>query len=127
MEIKTKKHFNSLIKSLAEEILDEEDLDETTVTGNVVGYNTPFAFTGGKKKKKKYKDNTYRDKIGITHPNHTSNSFRYTYKKSFCWASFCRTYSRYNNYTALRDNYQTRVQYTGQAFRYSCRALGFTS
>ena len=64
MEIKTKKHFNSLIKSLAEEILDEDDLDETTVTGNVVGYNTPFAFTGGKKKKKKYKDNTYRYKIG---------------------------------------------------------------
>ena len=30
MEIKTKKHFNEIIKSLAEEILDEEDLDEIT-------------------------------------------------------------------------------------------------
>ena len=50
MEIKTKKHFNSLIKSLTEELLDEEDLDETTGTGAVAGYNTPFAF---KKKKKK--------------------------------------------------------------------------
>ena len=64
MEIKTKKHFNEIIKSLTEEILDEEDLDEITVTGDVAGYNTPFAFTGGKKKKKKYKDNTYREKLG---------------------------------------------------------------
>ena len=50
MEIKTKKHFNEIIKSLTEELLDEEDLDETTGTGSVAGYNTPFAF---KKKKKK--------------------------------------------------------------------------
>ena len=53
MEIKTRKHFNSLIKSLTEEILDEEELDELTVTANVDGYNTPFAFTGKKGKKKK--------------------------------------------------------------------------
>ena len=53
MEIKTKKHFNEIIKSLTEEILDEEDLDEMTVTGDVAGYGTPFAF--GKKKKKQKK------------------------------------------------------------------------
>ena len=62
MEIKQKKHFNEIIKSLAEEILDEGDLDEITTTGNVAGYNTPFAFTGGKKnnkkKKKKYSTNS---------------------------------------------------------------------
>ena len=60
MEIKTKKHFNEIVKSLTEEILDEEDLDEITVTGNVDGYNTPFAFTGkkGKKKKKKIATNS---------------------------------------------------------------------
>ena len=52
MEIKTKKHFNEIIKSLTEEILDEEDLDEMTATGNVDGYSTPFAFTGKKKKNK---------------------------------------------------------------------------
>ena len=52
MEIKNRKSFKSLIESLAEEILDEEDLDEITVTGNVDGYNTPFAFTGKKGKKK---------------------------------------------------------------------------
>ena len=57
MEIKTKKHFNEIIKSLTEEILDEEDLDETTGTGDVAGYNTPFAFKGkGKKGKKKNKE-----------------------------------------------------------------------
>ena len=53
MEIKTKKHFNEIIKSLTEEILDEEDLDEMTATGNVAGYNTPFAFGGRTKKDKK--------------------------------------------------------------------------
>ena len=62
MEIKTQKSFNDLISSLTEEILDEEELDETTGTGAVAGYNTPFFV--GKKKKKKYKDNTYREKLG---------------------------------------------------------------
>jgi hypothetical protein len=52
VEIKTKKHFNEIIKSLTEEILDEEDLDEMTATGNVDGYSTPFVFTGKKKKNK---------------------------------------------------------------------------
>ena len=57
MEIKTKKHFNEIIKSLTEEILDEEELDEISVTGNVDGYSTPFAFKGkGKNGKKKNKE-----------------------------------------------------------------------
>ena len=51
MEIKNRKSFNNLIKSLTEEIVEEEDLDEITVTGNVDGYNTPFAFAGKKGKK----------------------------------------------------------------------------
>ena len=60
MEVKTKKHFNEIIKSLTEELLDEEDLEEITVTGDVAGYNTPFAFTGkkGKKKKKQISTNS---------------------------------------------------------------------
>ena len=58
MEIKNRKSFKSLIESLAEEILDEEDLDEMTATGNVAGYGTPFAFTGGKGKKKKISTNS---------------------------------------------------------------------
>ena len=48
MEVKTKKSFNNLIESLTEELL-----DEMTSTGNIDGYMTPFAFTGGKGKKKK--------------------------------------------------------------------------
>ena len=53
MEIKTKKHFNEIIKSLTEELLDEEDLDEISGTAGVDGYNTPFAFRGKDKKSKK--------------------------------------------------------------------------
>ena len=53
MEVKTKKHFNDLIKSLTLEVVKEEELDELTVTGNIDGYMTPFAFTGKKGKKKK--------------------------------------------------------------------------
>ena len=60
MEIKNKKSFNDLIKSLVEEIVEEEDLDEISTTASVDGYNTPFAFTGkkGKKKKKKVATNS---------------------------------------------------------------------
>ena len=59
MEIKTKKHFNEILKTLTLEIV-EEELDEITVTGDVDGYNTPMAFTtgGGKKKKKKIATNS---------------------------------------------------------------------
>ena len=68
MEIKTRKHFNSLIKSLTEEILDEEDLSEFNTTASVGGsYMTPFAFDPeGEKNKKKYKSkpNSHRKKIG---------------------------------------------------------------
>ena len=65
MQIKTKKSFNNLIKSITEEILDEEELDEITTTGDIEGYNTPFAFTGkkGKKKKKKISTNSTGYKV----------------------------------------------------------------
>jgi len=62
VEIKNKKSFNNLVKSLTEKILEEEDLDEITTTAGSPGYMTPFAFTGGskknKKKKKKYSTNS---------------------------------------------------------------------
>ena len=66
MEVKTKKSFNDILESLVEEILDEEELDEITVTGDVEGYSTPFAFDPEGKKKKKYgkKKNSHRKKIG---------------------------------------------------------------
>tara|TARA_R100001443_G_C3340820_1_gene174422 strand:- start:396 stop:704 length:309 start_codon:yes stop_codon:yes gene_type:complete len=60
VEIKNRQSFNNLIKSLTNEILEQEDLDEITTTGNIAGYNTPFAFTGkkGKKKKKEISTNS---------------------------------------------------------------------
>jgi hypothetical protein len=57
VEIKTKNSFNELIKNLTLEIIEEEELDEITTTGNVDGHSTPFAFRGkGKKGKKKNKE-----------------------------------------------------------------------
>ena len=61
MEIKNKKSFKSLIESLTEEFLDEEELDEdngVTTTGDAEGYETPKAFTVAKGKKKKKKIST---------------------------------------------------------------------
>ena len=56
MEIKTKQSFNDLLESLVEEILDEEELDEITTSGDAGAYMTPMAFDPeGKKKKKKKK------------------------------------------------------------------------
>ena len=55
MEVKTKKHFNEIIKSLVEEIFEKEELEEITVTDDIAGYDSPFAFgdTSAKSKKKK--------------------------------------------------------------------------
>ena len=61
MEKLTKKSFNNLIKSLTEEILNDEELiDEITTTDNIAGYDSPFAFgdTSQKSKKKKKKIST---------------------------------------------------------------------
>jgi hypothetical protein len=61
VEIKTRKLFKELVKKLTLELLDEESLEEITVTGNVAGYNTPKAFStksDEKKKKKRLKKST---------------------------------------------------------------------
>ena len=61
MEIKNRKLFKELVKKLTLELLDEESLEEITVTGNVAGYSTPFAFSSKedeKKKKKRFKKST---------------------------------------------------------------------
>ena len=52
MQIKTKKHFNELIKSMVEQIIDEYELDEITTTADVDGYLTPYAFSKKKNSKK---------------------------------------------------------------------------
>ena len=69
MEIKNRKSFNNLIKSLVEEIIEDEDLDEITTTAGAPGYMTPMAFTGGgpsketKKKRKKNSSNRKNNKV----------------------------------------------------------------
>ena len=64
MEIKTKQSFNDLLESLVEELLDEEELDEITTTGDAGSYMTPMAFDPEGKNKKKSKKNSHRKKIG---------------------------------------------------------------
>ena len=44
--------IKSLIKSMVSELMQKEDLDEATTTGDIEGYNTPFAFSGGEKEDK---------------------------------------------------------------------------
>jgi len=61
VEIKNKKLFKELVKKLTMELLDEESLEEITTTGDVAGYQTPFAFStksDEKKKKKRLKKST---------------------------------------------------------------------
>ena len=54
-ESKLRELIRSILQTEASE-KSEEELEEITVTGDVAGYNTPFAFDPeGKKKKKKKK------------------------------------------------------------------------
>ena len=59
MEIKTKKHFNEVLKQLTLEVIDEEELDEITSTSAAPGFSTPKAF---RKKKKKDLDEALEPK-----------------------------------------------------------------
>ena len=53
-----KELIRSLIQKEISETSNEDEIEEITVTGNVAGYNTPFAFSGNKGKKKKNKVST---------------------------------------------------------------------
>ena len=55
MEIKNRKLFKELVKKLTMELLDDEELEEVTTTGDVDGYSTPFAFSSKDDEKKKKK------------------------------------------------------------------------
>ena len=55
MEIKNRKLFKELVKKLTMELLDEESLEEITTTGDIAGYQTPFAFSSKEDEKKKKK------------------------------------------------------------------------
>ena len=59
--------LRALIRKLYHEAIrdDKDEVDEITTTGDVEGYNTPFAFTGkkGQKKKKKISTNSTGYKV----------------------------------------------------------------
>ena len=65
MEIKTRSLFNKLIKNLTLEILEDEELDEITTTGDVAGYSTPFAFSDDSEKDKKRKKKMLKKSTGF--------------------------------------------------------------
>ena len=54
---------HSELQEIIRELIQQE-LDETSFTGDVAGYNTPYAFTGGKKKNKKKKKKTATNSTG---------------------------------------------------------------
>ena len=47
--------IRSIINSLIKEIIEEEELEEASVTGDVDGYGSPFAFADDSDKSKKKK------------------------------------------------------------------------
>ena len=75
------KHLNNFIEELIQEV--EQELDESTTTASVDGYNTPFAFgTGRKKDKKKEKETAtqagYTIAEGLVSPKNGHEFFQLT-------------------------------------------------
>jgi len=61
--VELKKSFKDLLENLIlEELEEEEELEEATMTDDIAGYDSPLAFTGnteqGKKKKKRIATNS---------------------------------------------------------------------
>ena len=56
----SRKYLSSLVNEVIQELVDSKELDDATMTGDVAGYNTPFAFSdkSSKSKKKKKKNAT---------------------------------------------------------------------
>ena len=57
-ESRLRELIRSILQTEISEKSEEDELEEITVTGNIAGYNTPFAFSGNKGKKKKKKVST---------------------------------------------------------------------
>ena len=54
------------IDKLFEDYLKEDDIDEASVTGNVAGYQTPFAFTGDEEENEKKRKKSATNSTGYT-------------------------------------------------------------
>jgi len=63
----TARTLKELIRQIVKE-LSESDLEETTATGDIAGYNTPNAFSNNKKRRKKQIKRA-NDSIGYTAVN----------------------------------------------------------
>tara|TARA_Y100001963_G_scaffold109228_1_gene151008 strand:+ start:1895 stop:2293 length:399 start_codon:yes stop_codon:yes gene_type:complete len=53
--------LDSIVNEVIEELVNNKELDEATLTGDIQGYNTPFAFAGtgsSNSKKKRFKNST---------------------------------------------------------------------
>ena len=61
---KSKKRLKELIQKLIKELQKEDDLEEITITGDVEGYNTPNAFSGGRKEDEKKKKRNSTNSTG---------------------------------------------------------------
>ena len=57
-ESRLRELIRSILQTEISEKSEEDELEEITVTGNIAGYNTPFAFSGNKGNKKKKKVST---------------------------------------------------------------------
>ena len=59
--------FKSFLMTFIKEVMEEEEIEEATVTGDVEGYSTPFAFgdsgEGSKKKKRRISTNSTGYKV----------------------------------------------------------------
>lgn len=63
----SRKSLSSLVSEVIDDMVDSKELDEATLTGNIDGYNTPFAFgddsSGSKNKKKRNATNSTGYKV----------------------------------------------------------------
>ena len=64
-ESRLRELIRSILQTEISEKSEEDELEEITVTGNIAGYNTPFAFSGNKGKKKKNKVSTNSTGYGV--------------------------------------------------------------
>jgi hypothetical protein len=71
-------NLKEMIRSLIEEIENEEEMDEVSTTGGIAGYNTPKAF--GKKSDEKEKAKRMADIVGYTQVNENIKSIIKTLK-----------------------------------------------
>ena len=67
-------NLKEMIRSLIEEIENEEEMDEVSTTGGIAGYNTPKAF--GKKSDEKEKAKRMAKSAGYSVVNEATNRFQ---------------------------------------------------